>query len=286
MSGWRSIAQPGPVAPDRIVAVATRLRPLQLDMPRGMTLLQGIATQVKALGLDSAVFRFSGAFDPFAWVMPARAPDNRHAAWYSDVFRADAPVRVLAGALTFGTRDGQPFYHAHGIWRLAGGALAAGHLLPDVVTSAADVTLTGVGLCDARFAVVPDPETGFSLFEPQALRVPPHCDGWALRLRPDQDITRALVQVASARGIVRARLQGGVGSLVGARFSDGAPPVPGFATEMFVDEALITPGVSSRVAAHVVDLDGRIGHGVLAEGCNPVLMTLEAVLEDLGPVAG
>ena len=56
---------------------------------------------------------------------------------------------------------------------------------------------------------------------------------FALRLRPNQDFAGALETFCRERGISRARIHGGVGSTIGARFADGRSVEP-FATELAI----------------------------------------------------
>jgi hypothetical protein len=101
-------------------------------------------------------------------------------------------------------------------------------------------------------------------------------NGIAIRLCPNQDITAALEAAVASAGFGAARLHGGVGSIIGARYAN-APPVDNFATEMLVRDGLIRPG-ATRLDVAMVDLTGHLSAGVLTPGDNPVLMTLEAVL--------
>ena len=81
-----------------------------------------------------------------------------------------------------------------------------------------------------------------------------------------------------------ARLHGGVGSIIGARFSDGRDVEP-FATELAVRAGTIAPGAGGTLEAELdvalVDYLGGIAEGRLMRGDNPVLMTMELVLEVL-----
>ena len=87
-----------------------------------------------------------------------------------------------------------------------------------------------------------------------------------------------------ARGIFRARLHGGVGSTIGARFTDGQSVIP-FATELAVSSGSVAPGAGGTLEAVVdvalVDYLGGLAEGRLVRGDNPVLMTMELVLEVL-----
>jgi hypothetical protein len=79
----------------------------------------------------------------------------------------------------------------------------------------------------AAFATDPDPETGFTLFGP----VPHPGTGsaagrrvFALRLRPNQDLSASLEAFCRERDIAAAELHGGVGSIIAgieSRFQDG-----------------------------------------------------------------
>jgi predicted DNA-binding protein with PD1-like motif len=129
-----------------------------------------------------------------------------------------------------------------------------------------------------------DPETNFKLFGP-VVAERNHAAGtsraFALRLRPNQDFANALEGFCRARGIARAKIHGGVGSIVGARYVDGRIIEP-FATEMAVRGGAImsidgTPQAELDVA--LVDHSGGLSGGKLIRGDNPVLMTMELVLE-------
>jgi predicted DNA-binding protein with PD1-like motif len=129
------------------------------------------------------------------------------------------------------------------------------------------------------------PETNFKLFGP----APSAASGanttrraFALRLRPNQDFAGAIEAFCRERGIIRAKLHGGVGSIIGARFADGHIVDP-FATEMAVKSGAIVTGASGALEAELdvalVDYTGGLAEGRLIRGDNPVLMTMELVLE-------
>ena len=276
----RHVRQPGPPPPERAAVVPVRAEPWAVTLPAGMLLRDALARALADAGFDGAVFDLAGAaFAPFAYVMPALSPDGRTAAWYSAT-HTPAGIAVLeAGALTVGLRDGAPFFHGHGIWREASGIRSGGHLLPETCTLATDTRLVGLGVRGARFEARPDPETGFTLFTPVPTGPAPAApNGIALRLRPNQDMTRALESLAVQHGLGRARLYGGVGSTIGVRWADGTGQDVGFATELAVTAADIDPAGDSRIDAVLVDLEGRLASGTLLRGDNPILMTLEAVL--------
>ena len=90
---------------------------------------------------------------------------------------------------------------------------------------------------------------------------------------------------AGSAGSPRARLHGGVGSIIGARFADGRIVEP-FATELAVRSGVIASGAGGALEAELdvalVDYTGGLAEGRLMRGDNPVLMTMELVLEVLG----
>jgi predicted DNA-binding protein with PD1-like motif len=279
----RRVEQPGPAPAERVVAVEARGRPVAFALPAGASLLDAVRDAFAAEGCASGVLTLeSGAFGPFAYVMPALSPTPRHAAFYSETHRPPDPGELVTGALTFGRRDGRPFFHCHAFWR-RDGRIEGGHLLPEETTIAASMRATGIGLLDACFEATPDPETNFPLFAPVAGsgRASSGVPVVALRLRPNQDLATAVEAICAERRLPRARLHGGVGSIIGARFEDGRVVEP-FATEMAVRSGVIeggprgTPEATLDVA--LVDLTGAVSHGRLRRGDNPILMTLEAVL--------
>src|SRR5205814_2723722 len=114
----------------------------------------------------------------------------------------------------------------------------------------------------AMFATEPDPETNFKLFGPIAFSsevgtgsseenaskandrlrgIQGTSRAFALRLRPNQDFAGALEAFCRERGIIHAKLHGGVGSTIGARFTDGRVVEP-FATELAVSSGVVAPG--------------------------------------------
>jgi predicted DNA-binding protein with PD1-like motif len=280
----RRIAQPGPAPAERIQWAEATGRPVAFALPAGVRLLDAVRQAFVAEGFHGGVLRLEGgALAPFAYVMPALSRDGRNAAFYSDTFRPSGTSRLRTGALTFGIRDDAPFFHCHALWTEADGALHGGHILPDETVVAEPIRAAGFGLAGAAFLAEPDPETNFTLFGP--VPQPGAAKGgraFALRLRPNQDLAGALEAFCRARGIARARLHGGVGSIIGARFRDGSRIEP-FATEMAVTAGHVAPDAGGTIEAVIdaalVDYTGGIAAGRLVRGDNPILMTLEIVLE-------
>ena len=275
----RSIRMPGPPAHERIAWVAGMGRALMLDLPAGLPLVEAVSTAFAAQGFPGGTLDMDGAaLGPFAYVMPALSKDGLHAAYYSDTFRPRGTARIDQGRMTLGRRDGAPFFHCHAIWTDQEGLTTGGHILPEETVLAEAVALPAFGFRGGVFQADPDPETNFRLFGP----VPEGAAGegdraYALRLRPNQDMAGALEGFCAARGIRGARIHGGVGSTIGARFADGTV-VRNFATEAFVTRGEIVDGIATIDAA-LVDYTGALAAGRMLRGENPVLMTYELVLE-------
>jgi predicted DNA-binding protein with PD1-like motif len=285
----RHIAQPGPPAAERIQWVEVRGRAFSFTLEAGLPLLEAARRGFAAEGFAGGTLNFgAGALGPFAYVMPALSRTGENAAFYSDTFRPAGPTRLKVGAMTLGERDGAPFFHCHALWTEANGRAGGGHILPEETIVAEPFEVDAFGIDGAVFIAEPDLETNFKLFGP----VPSAPAGakttsraFALRLRPNQDFAGALETFCRKRGIACAKLHGGVGSIIGARFGDGRTVAP-FATEMAVRSGAIALGASGALQAELdvvlVDYTGGIAEGRLTRGYNPVLMTMELVVEAVG----
>jgi predicted DNA-binding protein with PD1-like motif len=282
----RSIKQPGAPVAERIQWVEARGRAFSFRVEAGLPLLEAARRGFAAEGFASGVLNFgSAALGPFAYVMPALSKTGENAAFYSDTFRPSGVTRTKLGCMTLGMRDGASFFHCHGLWTEADGKASGGHMLPDETVVAEPFEVEAFGIDGAMFTAEPDPETNFKLFGPvarAATDVKAESRAFALRLRPNQDFAAALETFCRQRGILRARIHGGVGSTIGAHFADGRTVVP-FATELAIKAGAIAPGADGTLHAELdvalVDYLGGIAEGRLMRGDNPVLMTMELVLE-------
>ena len=282
----RRIVQPGPPVPERIQWVEARGRAFALKLEAGLPLLEAARRGFAAQGFAGGTLNIGvGALGPFAYVMPALSKTGENAAFYSDPFRPAGVTRLETASMTLGRRDGAAFFHCHGLWTEADGRIGGGHVLPEETIVAESFEAAAFGLDGAIFTAEPDPETNFKLFGPlvsPAAGAETTRRAFALRLRPNQDFAGALEEFCRARGITRAKLHGGVGSTIGARFADGRRVEP-FATELAVSSGMVEPGASHRPEAALdvalVDYTGGIAEGRLMRGDNPVLMTMELVLE-------
>jgi predicted DNA-binding protein with PD1-like motif len=284
----RSIKQPGPPASERIQWVETRGRAFSFTLEAGLPLLEAARRGFAAAGFAGGVLNFrAGALGPFAYVMPALSKTGENAAFYSDTFRPAGITRLKVGAMTLGERDAAPFFHCHALWTEADGRINGGHILPEETVVAEAFEVDAFGIDGAAFTAELDPETRFKLFGPvpsAATGVKTTSRGFALRLRPNRDFANALEAFCAERGIANVRLHGGVGSTIGARFTDGRAVEP-FATELAIRSGTIAAGGSGAPEATLdialVDYTGGLAEGRLMRGDNPVLMTMELVLEVL-----
>jgi predicted DNA-binding protein with PD1-like motif len=284
----RSIAQPGSPVPERIQWVEARGRAFSFMLEAGVPLLEAARRGFAAAGFGGGVLNAkAGALGPFAYVMPALSRDGANAAFYSDTFRPGGVTQLKLAAMTLGQRDGAPFFHCHGLWTEADGRVNGGHMLPEETVVAEPFEVDAFGLDGAIFSAERDPETNFKLFGPVPAAVTDAqttSRAFALRLRPNQDFACSLEAFCRQHGIIHARLHGGVGSTIGACFTDGRTVVP-FATELAIRSGSIAPGPDGTLHADLdialVDYLGGIAEGTLMRGDNPVLMTMELVLEVL-----
>ena len=282
----RHILQPGRPAPERIQWAEARGRAFSCQLEAGLPLLEAARRGFAAHGFAGGVLNIKGgSLGPLAYVMPALSKTGENAAFYSDTFRPAGITRLRTGAMTLGQRDGAPFFHCHGLWTEADGRAGGGHILPEETVVAEAFEVDAFGLDGAVFAAEADPETNFKLFGPipsKATASKATSRAYALRLRPNQDFAGALEAFCSEQGINSAKLHGGVGSIIGARFTDGRVVEP-FATEMALRSGVIASRADGRLEATLdvalVDYLGGLAMGRLVRGDNPVLMTMELVLE-------
>src|SRR5947208_10571148 len=274
----RTITQPGRPSPERIQWAEARGCAFSFTVQAGLPLLEAVRRGFAAEGFAGGTLNIrAGALGPLAYVMPALSNTGENAAFYSDTFRPAGITRLKMGAITFGQRDGAPFFHCHALWTEADGRAGGGHILPEETMVAEPFDVDAFGIDGASFTAEPDPETNFKLFGP----VPSAVAGakttsraFALRLRPNQDFAGALEAFCREQRIASAKLHGGVGSIIGALFADGRIVEP-FATEMAVSSGAIASGADGALEAELdvalVDYLGGIAEGRLKRADNPVL---------------
>jgi predicted DNA-binding protein with PD1-like motif len=280
----RSIEHPGPVHPERVQCVAASVRPVDVELPPGVTLLQGLADAVRAQETTSAVFSLRDlTLAPMVFVMPALSDSPEHVAYFSQRHESQGAARIESGSITYGLRDGQPSLHCHATWIEADGRRRSGHVLAAESRVERPARIDAWMLDGAAFEVQPDAETNFSLLQvTRAAARPGGLEALVVRVRPNEDLCLALETLCADRNIRRGEIRGGVGSLIGTVFDDGRTVEP-FVTEVFIRHGVIEPGADGALRAEVdvglVAHTGEIAEGRLARGQNPVLITFELVIE-------
>lgn len=276
MNTPQKLEHPGPRAADRYAALPCQAQPVTLQLTAGLPFDQAVAQGFAAAGFTAGYLRLPPArFARLSYVIPAPAPGDGRAAWYSKPHVLIDATAAEAG-LHLGSKAGAPFLHCHGLWCTPGGDLRMGHLLaPDSVLRE-DVTATGWGLSGAALHVAPDPETGFDLFAPTAATAVGDADAGVPALlctmRPNEDPHSLLPQIA--QGMAPLRIEG-IGSLVHTRFTNGT--LDSYATEVLLRTSRIA-GDCATLNAVSVGFDGTPITGVLSPHANRICITAELLL--------
>ncbi len=298
----RHIQHPG-LADATVDVVATGLQALQIELQPGLSLIDALSQALGQRGVHSAVLKLAGLhLDPFAYVMPALSRRPEYAVYFSDRHDAPGAVCIDEATVTYGLNNGRPWLHCHADWVDEQGKRFCGHVLPaDAIVTRADQPIDAWALVGAAFDVVPDAETGFTLFKPRhaemargdaAISMAPVSTpetpptqirpAVAVRVPPNVDLCSALEAVCRQRGIRSATVRGGVGSTVGVAFDNGRD-VEAFVTETLVRQGRVTTDANGELRAEIdvtlIDYLGGRHQGRLARGLNPVLVTFELVLE-------
>lgn len=275
----RTLRHPGPVAPERWQAVPCRAEPVRVRLRAGLRFGEAVARGLAETGHDAGYLCLSDvAMARLSYVIPAPAPGDGHAAWYSAVRTIPDAPRITTGGVHLGRRDGAPFTHCHGVWRGEQTPAAMGHLLPDDCILLTDCEVSGWGLTGAGLVAEHDPETAFTLFRPRADGASGKPDAFLCRVRPNQDISAALTALAADLGVNDAEIAG-IGSLVGTCFTEG-PAITPYATEVLLTRGRIRAGVPD-LAALSVGFDGIFREGDLRPGRNAVCVTAELLIRAL-----
>ena len=191
--------------------------------------------------------------------------------------------------MTFGMRDGAPFFHCHALWTEADGRVNGGHILPEetIVAEPFEVDAFGIDGAIVRGGAGCGDRTSSCSVRSRARPRARATTGraFALRLRPNQDLAGALegfCRAARHRAArdPRRRRQHHRRALCGwDAASCRSPPSLRSAT------GTIAPGAGGALEAQLdvalVDYLGGLAEGRLVRGDNPVLMTMELALEVL-----
>ena len=283
----RRLHHPGPASEPRVELVAGRGEVFTLRLPAGATLLDAIAQGLGARGIESAALSFRGLrLDPLVYYLPAviDAPYLRFG--YSDGQQPPGGGNLDLAFASFGRRDGAPFVHCHAVWREADGREHGGHVVPPESVLAQDV--------EARVAVMPgaalvsehDGETDYQLFHP--VRIGPEGAGAVgprmafARIKPNEDLTLAVEAACHQAGFRSATVRG-LGSLIGARFTDGTA-LHDQGSEILVTAGRVAPGEDGAPRADIdicfSGFSGLASRGRLVRGDNPVCITFELSIEE------
>lgn len=273
------IRHPGPRSAERLPHRLCNAEKVSFGLPPGTSLLQALSDWTEAAGYDSAVLDLTGlALSPFDYVMPDRAVDDRHAAWYGDTRHSDAATLSDAVAIV-GRRDGRCFAHIHAWWTEKG-KTHLGHLLPETLSIGAESQVGGFGIKGAQFVSRPDPETEFTLFRvtgttEQGSGMP--SNALITTLAPFEDLPASVQSLREKLGVSAVKVVG-LGSLAGASFVDAAP------MRGLISEILLQPKCGARddgttnLPVRCIDLHGDTHTGHLRTGMAPTLITCELLV--------
>ena len=131
------------------------------------------------------------------------------------------------------------------------------------------------GFSDIAIETSLDLETNFALFQPSGTSNA-NAPAVVARVRPNEDIVTAVESIARLHGLPNASIRGGLGSLIGAHFTNG-PIVPDDATEVLVRAGRVEGGLA-KIDLLAVDARGQVHEGWLERGANPVCITFDLVL--------
>ncbi|KRF16890.1 hypothetical protein [Nocardioides sp. Soil796] len=292
------LCHPGPVLPDRVVSLETRLVTHEVELPAGARLLDALGDVLDRFCAAGAVGRLvGGSLAEFDYYIPALGPPGGSVATFSEPIPGGRNGRLRLGGVTLGHRDGEVFAHSHALFDTALGERRAGHLIPDSVVLGRGVTAHVAVSADVRYDVAHDPETTMSLFEPRRVVPGPADRGEPIgrraivcRVRPNVDLPTTIERLTEQQGWTGARVHGQIGSIVGGRLRqpDGSIlVVEGPATEvMYLDGEVrrVDGRMTADLMAGLVDRFGGIHHGGLVRGMNPVAMTYELALAESDPI--
>lgn len=248
------------IAPAR--ATSRRLR-LRAGIPMDQAIHEALD------GADSAWITLAGARGDLSFVLPDRASDGVHGAWYSPTQRLPDATIHRAGVI-WGRREGRGFGHCHGLW-----GATMGHLLLPQSRLSAPVDAEALMLSGARFDAEDDAETAFTLFKPRALADLAEPDAALVRLAPHLELSEGLSAALARLGWSAARLQG-IGSLNTARLEDGHL-LDSHATEFLLRPGRISPAMT-QPGLDIVGVGGVRAAGRLAARGNAICVTAELIL--------
>lgn len=294
----RVLPHPGPRSERRFLTVPTRAQTVTRELRSGELLIDELKRVTIELGaVSSSVTFLSGSLSPLHYCIPAEG-HGQYVVWFS-AERITQDASLVSGTATYGSRDGDPFAHLHLSWKDEQNVLLGGHLWPTTRVGSPPALVRVVGLYDAEWGSINDPETLMPTFRPYALSPKQTTraqseneDGQTVsamvaRILPGEDITKAVLEVARKAGFVRAEVAVGTGSLIGACYRDPSTGevtiVDGPANEVFDLAGTIDTRADAKdhvLTCAMVDRAGEVHRGTLVPGENPVAVTFELTITE------
>ena len=274
------LRHPGPQIEPRVLAVPTAVRRFDIALVDDQPLEDQVHAGFARQGLAGGAIEIDG-LDCLAidYVIPAQSEFPDRLAWYSAPRAPRGTARILQGYASVGRDGAAGMMHCHGIWQLADGRRAMGHLLGPKTYPRAGQVLRAIGFEQALFDRRPDAETNFDLFaaattgQPDGAGDPPAAI--VVTLRPNEDIPTTCMALCARHGLGGARVIG-LGSLNGAGFV-GVSAMQDHVSEFLVRSGRASPE-TAEIDIAVVDSGANCFEGVLAPGQGRVSITSEIVL--------
>ncbi|WP_120003430.1 PCC domain-containing protein [Nesterenkonia muleiensis] len=280
----------GPPGSPRIQSYKSRSISALQSLRSGALLTEELLRITSSLGVTAAYAELSsGMLSPLHYCVPAPS-DHKRCVSFSEE-RITKEGHLVYGSATIGTRDGRPFIHSHLHWSDDRGRALGGHIFPATVVGSPAPVAAVVGLLDAEWTSIDDPETFMPTFVPSASRTkePLMTDQYSTvtvsRVLPNEDITEAVLSVCRKAGYSKAVVRAGLGSLIGARLTDATGQVrqvDGPGTEIITLTGFVKTGdngLEAQLTTTLVDRHGEIHSGRLLPGENPVAVTFELTLQ-------
>lgn len=286
----RRLNHQGPLGSPRIQSYKSRTVTALQSLRSGALLTEELLRITSSLGVTAAYAELSsGTLSPLHYCVPASGDGQRCVSFSED--RSTDVGHLVYGSATIGTREGRPFIHSHLHWMDSNGRLLGGHVFPDTVVSSPAPVAAVVGLLDAEWTSIEDPETSMPTFVPSAslTKEPLMADQYSTaivsRVLPNEDITEAVLAVCRQAGYRKAVVRAGLGSLIGARLTDHTGvlrEVDGPGTEVVSLTGFVRTGdkgLEAQLTTTLVDRHGAVHSGHLLPGENPVAVTFELTIQ-------
>lgn len=288
------VVHPGPIHPERITSVPSRVEVVRGELPAGKRLTDALWDLMGPTGARAAAVEFGpGTFGNIPYVFPAIGPAESKPVTFTEVHRSRGPNVVLGGSATVGLRFGERFTHTHASWMDATGTIRGGHLMPEATVGEVPILVVMRALMDAEQLSTDCAETELPAFAPQARPFPGElretCPRAVIsRVRPGVLLDEAVVEVCRRAGFREAVVRASLGSTVGALIDQGEGnlvevdwPAVEFTQLVGAVHDADGPEPAVELQGSLVDLHGVVHHGVVRNGLNPVAVTFELYVEEV-----